>query len=89
MKLVPLSDLAIGEEAAVVSVGGSHAMRTRLNDLGLVEGSRIRCMYPSAFGDPRAYLVRGATLGIRNSDAERILCRKGQENGRTHSSSMR
>ena len=77
MNLVPLSDIGIGEAATVVSIQCDQAMRTRLNDLGLLEESRIRCLYPSAFGDPRAYLVRGTILGIRNRDAAQILCKKG------------
>lgn len=89
MNLVPLSDINIGEEAVVFSVQCEAAMQTRLNDLGLLEGSRIRCLYPSAFGDPRAYLVRGAILGIRNQDAAKILCTRRRENDRDDSSTLR
>lgn len=78
MSLIPLSKLNAGESAVVVSVQGEPAMQIRLNDLGLLDGSRIRYLYPSVFGDPKAYLVRGTILGIRNQDAERILCRKEQ-----------
>jgi len=89
MNLVPLSEITEQEEAMVVSIRCDKAMRARLNDLGLLEGSCVRCLYPSAFGDPRAYLVRGATLGIRNQDAARILCRKGKENEGHPSSALR
>lgn len=89
MNLVPLSDINIGEEAVVFSVQCEAEMQTRLNDLGLLEGSRIRCLYPSAFGDPRAYLVRGAILGIRNQDAAKILCTRRRENDRDDSSTLR
>lgn len=89
MNLVPLCDIAAGEEAMVVSIGCEPAMRTRLNDLGLLEGSSIRCLFPSAFGDPRAYLVRGASLGIRNQDAALILCTRRQQHDRDHGSALR
>lgn len=89
MNLVPLCELATGEEAVVVAIGCEPAMRTRLNDLGLLEGSCIRCLFPSAFGDPRAYLVRGASLGIRNQDAAKILCTRRQENDRNNGSALR
>lgn len=67
----------MNREGVVMSLACDKAMRLRLNDLGLLEGSRIVCLYPSAFGDPKAYLVRGSILGIRNRDAAKILIREG------------
>ena len=78
MKQFPLSTINEGEEAWVVAVECEKAMRIRLNDLGLIEGSRIQYLFPSVFGDPKAYLVRGAVLGIRNQDAEKIVVRREQ-----------
>ena len=79
LNLIPLSETALQEETEVVSLACDQGMKVRLNDLGLLEGSKITCLYPSALGDPRAYLVRGAVLGIRNRDAAKILVRKGAE----------
>lgn len=69
-----LCDAPQGQEVTVVSVGCQAAMRRRLRELGLLEGSRVRCLYPSAFGDPRAYLVKGTVLALRRQDAMAILC---------------
>jgi ferrous iron transport protein A len=66
----------VGERLVVVSVDCEPAVRRRLCDLGLTEGCGIRPLYSSVFGDPKAYLVRGSVLGIRDRDAEGILCRK-------------
>lgn len=61
-------------QTAVVSglqLGGS--MRRRLRDLGLSDGSVIQCAGVSPLGDPKAYLIKGALIAIRNKDAEKIL----------------
>ncbi len=60
-------------QTAVVSgldLGGS--MRRRLRDLGLSDGSVIQCAGVSPLGDPKAYLIKGALIAIRNKDADKI-----------------
>lgn len=52
------------------------AMRSRLSDLGLIEGTPVTCLRRSASGDPAAYLIRGAVIAIRNSDAAEIIVEK-------------
>ncbi len=79
-KIFSLDQAPEQQPLVVISVDCEQAMQSRLGDLGLTAGSSITCLYPSAFGDPRAYLVRGAVLGIRNSDAGNILCRRENEN---------
>lgn len=73
---ISLDRAAEGQALLVVSVGCGHAVRSRLCELGVTVGSRIQYLYPSFFGDPKAYLVRGAVLCIRRSDAAKILCRE-------------
>lgn len=75
----PLSLAQANQRLVVVSVDCEPSLRSRLCDLGLAEGSSVTYLYPSAFGDPCAYLVKGAVLGIRKGDAEKILCRKEEE----------
>ena len=67
LALVPL-----GKEAEIAEILTPEPMRTRLCDLGLTKGCRVRCIYAAACGDPRAYLVRGTVLAIRNRDASCI-----------------
>ena len=50
-------------------------MRSRLCDLGLTENSRVTCLFPSAFGDPRAYRIRDTVVALRGCDARTVLCR--------------
>ena len=47
-------------------------MRRRLQDMGLIEGTKVECIGVSPLGDPAAYLIRGAVVALRKSDAEGI-----------------
>lgn len=70
-----LSDLPIGGEAVVYALAPSciGPERRRLLDLGVVPGTRIRCEFPSPFGSPRSYAIRGALIALRDNQADRIL----------------
>lgn len=64
-----LNELEIGEEAVVKEVIASNR---RLKDIGLVDGTRIKCVLKSPLGDPVAYKFRGAVIAIRSEDAKNI-----------------
>lgn len=62
-----------GEKARVQALQTAGAMRRRLLDIGLVEGTEVECVGRSPGGDPAAYLIRGAVIAIRDADAAGIL----------------
>ncbi len=65
-----LCDLRPGESATVRTVSDAgHDIAERLHDLGLTAGTEITCTMCSPFGDPCAYLIRGAVIALRRSDA--------------------
>lgn len=66
-----LAELEPGESARVVSIDlACHgAQRRRLLDLGVVPGTEITAELRSAGGDPMAYLIRGALIGLRRQQA--------------------
>ena len=68
-----LDKLNINESGSVAEILSEGAMRRRMIDLGIVEGTRIECIGRSPAGDPSAYLVRGAVIAIRALDASRIV----------------
>ena len=68
-----LNTLCPGEIAVVKSLNSSGALRRRLLDMGIVEGTRVECLGMSPGGDPRAFLVRGAVLAIRDQDCRDIM----------------
>lgn len=66
-----------GERARVQALKTAGAMRRRLLDIGLVEGTEVECVGRSPGGDPAAYLIRGAVIAIRDTDAAGVLvCRR-------------
>lgn len=67
-----LSMLAPGQSARVASLRPGGAISRRLQDLGLIEGTIVECLYKSPLGDPSAYLIRGAVIALRRSDAEGV-----------------
>jgi ferrous iron transport protein A len=68
-----LTELKEGQSARVVSLLATDSMRRRLQDLGLIEGTRVECLQKSPSGDPVAYLIRGAAIALRTEDSSDIL----------------
>ena len=68
-----LNRLCPGESAFVKSLNSNGALRRRLLDMGIVEGTRVECLGMSPGGDPKAFLVRGAVLAIRCQDCRDIM----------------
>ena len=61
-----------GQVARVTAIGQKGSMRRRLQDLGLVEGARVRCLQKAPSGDPVAFLIRGSAIALRVEDAAAI-----------------
>ena len=67
-----LSALPVGQSARIQSLQVDEALRRRLQELGLIPGTHIRCLFRSYSGDPCAFLVRGTVLALRRCDSDRI-----------------
>jgi DtxR family Mn-dependent transcriptional regulator len=76
-----LDRIGIGELATVVSLAAAcrGQQRRRLLDLGVVPGTVIRAAMRSAAGDPIAYEIRGALIGLRREQAAWVRVRRGGE----------
>lgn len=70
-----LNALDIGECAKVLRLDNSGSIRRRLQDIGVVEGSKIECVLKAPSGDPSAYLIKGAVIAIREEDSKKIFVR--------------
>ena len=68
-----LTELKEGQLAKVTSILSTGSMRRRLQDLGIIEGTKIECLQKSPFGDPIAYGIRGATIALRTEDSNDIV----------------
>lgn len=68
-----LACLREGECARVILLQNCGSIKRRLQDLGLVEGTQVRCVQKSPYGDPVAYEIRGAVIALRAEDAGNVL----------------
>ncbi|MCD7730800.1 MAG: ferrous iron transport protein A [Oscillospiraceae bacterium] len=68
-----LHSLNEGMSARVVRLDNEGSMRRRLQDIGLIEGTRVLCLQRSPSGDPIAYLIRGAVIALREEDSSKVL----------------
>ena len=67
-----LNDISVGESAVVREIDVDGSIKSRFHDIGLVEGTRVRCELTSPLGDPIAFDIRGALIAIRREDARGI-----------------
>ena len=68
-----MNRLEEGRWGRVIRLDTKGSMRRRLQDIGLVEGTMVRCLRRSPSGDPAAFLIRGAVIALRNETSSEIL----------------
>lgn len=71
-----LDTLLPGQVAVVKTLNSNGALRGRLLDMGIMEGTRVECLGVSPGGDPHAFLVRGTVLAIRCRDSREIIIKE-------------
>ena len=70
---ISLAQLPVGGIARVKQLLSTGSMRRTLQDIGLIQGTRVRCVQKSPAGDPIAYEIRGAVIALRTDDSSQIL----------------
>jgi ferrous iron transport protein A len=60
------------QEGTIASIKVAGDLGRRIRDMGLVPGTEIRIQGRAPLYDPVALRVRGATLTLRNSEADYI-----------------
>lgn len=68
-----LDKLSYGERTVVKDIKNSGDMYRRFLDIGLIKGTVVECVSISPLGDPKAFLIRGAVIAIRNCDSRSIF----------------
>lgn len=68
-----LDSLNYGETARVQDIKIKGSMRRRFMDIGLINNTLVECVGVSPAGDPKAFLIRGAVIAIRNNDSSTII----------------
>lgn len=67
-----LAQAKIGQEHVVSAISES-TLSSKLMELGLIPGCKIKVLYTAPFGDPIAIDVSGFTLSLRKDEAALIL----------------
>lgn len=67
-----LKDLAVGQSAVILSVGGEGALRQHFLDMGLIPGAEVTLVKFAPMGDPMELLLHGYELTLRLADAAQI-----------------
>ena len=75
-KTLTMNKLAAGQSAEVVKLNTEGDMRRRFMDLGLIEGTAVVCLGQSPAGDPKAFLIKGAVIAIREEDSSTIVVKQ-------------
>lgn len=67
-----LGDAKVLSTVKVVNINARGELRRRFFDLGIIDGTDIEVLFRSPFGDPTAYMIRGAVIAIRKEDGVKI-----------------
>jgi ferrous iron transport protein A len=70
-----LSELRLGDRAAVVALDGEPGLVQRLYEFGLLEGEEIELIAFAPLGDPIEILLGNTRLSLRKSEAAGITVR--------------
>lgn len=73
---IALHYLPVGNYGRVQRLTAFGLLRRRLLDLGFVPGAEVAVIRKAPFGDPTAYLVRGAMVALRQEEADFILVKQ-------------
>ena len=68
-----LSELPVGMSATVQDINLHGSIKRRLYDLGLIKGTRVKCLLKSPKGSPIAYNISGAVIALRSNDLKHII----------------
>lgn len=72
LEIITLNKLPLNECGKIEKINCKGNIKRRLLDLGLVKGTKIVPILVSPVKDPRAFLVRGSIVAIREEEAENI-----------------
>lgn len=69
MHAATLAELPVGIDAIVKSMPIGRSGLTRLREMGIVPGTRVRVTRRAPLGEPIEICVRGSHLSMRNHEA--------------------
>lgn len=67
-----MAQMKPGDKGVVLGLTAGKNIRRRLQDIGLICGTTVECLFKSPMGDPTAFLIRRAVVALRYEDSERV-----------------
>lgn len=67
-----LSELEENKKAVIKNINIKGTMRRRLQDLGLISGTKVECVLKKHNGMISAYNIKGALIALRKTDTDFI-----------------
>jgi len=77
-----LNELGTGERGIIERITGTGRFRHRLMEMGFVPGTEIWVEKYAPLKDPIEYVLKGYHVSLRHEEAERVLVREQEEEGR-------
>lgn len=76
MEYLSMCDVREGQSAVITELNCASDIKRRFMDLGMIKGTKIKCVLASPFNSIKAYSIRGSVIAIRASDAKGIFVRE-------------
>lgn len=73
MKSITLDQLQIGDTMVVKEINNKGSIRRRFLDIGLIPGTKVKCIMKSPGGELIAYMIKGALIAIRTDDSKGVV----------------
>jgi Fe2+ transport system protein FeoA len=67
-----LSNVAEGQRARIIAVGGSGALRRRILEMGMTKGTEVLVEKYAPLRDPLEIIVKGFHISLRVEEASEI-----------------
>jgi ferrous iron transport protein A len=70
--LKTLREIQAGDTVEVARIHGEGALKRRIMDMGITNGTRVSLVKNAPLGDPMELELRGYHLSLRRGDAELV-----------------
>lgn len=83
IKQTTLDALSENTQAVIRDIDKKCKIKTRLRDIGIINGNTVTCLQKGCGGKITAYLISNAVIAIRHSDGKYVKVEPigGVENG--------
>ena len=68
-----LSNLKTGDVGEIEKIKTNSQIKQRLYDIGMIPGTKVKCLQKSMFGDPTAFLIKDTIFALRNQISSKVF----------------